>query len=87
MGDHAESAIWWHVGPEIRITLSDWRWLSPGAQVTAVRPGRWLVDDLQMGRADLVVLGRSLHDRTGRVSVPLCLRSSYAAGPWAGSVR
>jgi len=53
----------------------------------AVRRGRWLVDDFQMGRADLVILGRSLHDRAGGVSVPLCLRSSYAADLSAGSVR
>jgi len=34
-----ESAIRRHVGPRDRITLSDWRWLPPGAQVTAVLLG------------------------------------------------
>jgi hypothetical protein len=44
--------------------------LEDGLQITAVLRGRWLVDDLQMGRADLVILSRSLHDRADSVSVP-----------------
>src|SRR5258708_37689338 len=41
-----------------------------------------------MGRVDLVILSRSLHDRAGSVPVPLCLRSSYARGGlgWFGAV-
>lgn len=33
-----------------------------------------------MGRADLVILSRSLRVRAGSVPVPLCLRSGYARG-------
>jgi hypothetical protein len=57
------------------VTLGDQRPVAAGARVPAVRRGRWLVDDLQIGRTDLAILSRSLHDRTGGVSVP------YASDP------
>ena len=54
----------------------------------AVRSGRWLVDDLQMGRADLVILSRSLHDRADSVSVLSMPTIQLRRGPlgWFGAV-
>ncbi len=53
-----------------------------------VRRGRWLVDDLQMGRADLVIPGCSLHDRAGSVSVAPVPAIQPRRGPlgWLGAV-
>src|SRR5215472_15131202 len=51
------------------------------ARRPAVWRGRWVVDDFQMGRAGLVFLGRSLHDRVGGVSVPRMPAIRLRRGP------
>lgn len=69
------------------VTRRSLRWTPLEVRYPPFGAAVWLVDDLQIGRADLAILSHSLHDRTGGVSVPYASDPAMPAEASAGSLR